>query len=74
MTYAHRLRKSSILERLQVKDFVNRYMPAYKAYLPHMYKEGPTTGKDDNVLMFEIDESRGLVHAKNPTAENHGKQ
>lgn len=44
----------------QVQDFVNRYMPAYKAYLPGMYERGPSTGKKGKVLMFEIDESRGL--------------
>ena len=48
----------------QVKDFVNRYMPAYKAYLPGMYSKGPSTGRGDNVVTFEIDESRGLV--RNP--------
>lgn len=45
---------------MQVKDFVNRYMPAYQAYLPGMYENGPSTGKEGKVLMFEIDESRGL--------------
>lgn len=48
----------------QVKDFVACYMPAYKAYLPGMYSNGPSTGRGDNVVTFEIDESRGLM--KNP--------
>lgn len=45
----------------QVADFVDRYMPAYKAYLPGMYAEGPTTGKAGHLLMLEIDENRGLT-------------
>lgn len=50
----------------QVKDFVDRYMPAYKAYLPKMYAEGPSTGRDGNVLMFEINETRALADCKQP--------
>ncbi|KAK9915446.1 hypothetical protein WJX75_009273 [Coccomyxa subellipsoidea] len=45
----------------QVADFVDRYMPAYKAYLPGMYAEGPTTGKAGHLLMLEIDQNRGLT-------------
>ena len=52
---------------LQVRDFVNRYMPAYKAYLPKMYSDGPSTAKDqDSYIIFEIDESRGLMERKIP--------
>ena len=57
---------SSLSSFLQVRDFVNRYMPAYKAYLPVMYDKGPSTGKGDNVIIFEIDESRGLLQRKIP--------
>lgn len=46
---------------LQVADFVDRYMPAYKVYLPSMYAQGPTTGKAGHLLMLEIDENRGLT-------------
>ncbi len=36
-------------------------MPAYKAYLPSMYAQGPTTAAADRLLMLEIDEKRGLT-------------
>lgn len=43
---------------LQIKDFVSRYLPAYNAYLPTLYSEGPN-GSDPNRLLFiEIDEER----------------
>ena len=29
------------LSEEQVRDFVSRFMPAYKAYLPRLYREGP---------------------------------
>lgn len=45
----------------QVADFVDRYMPAYKAYLPRMYSEGPATAKAGHLLMLEIDQNRGLT-------------
>ena len=46
---------------VQVADFVDRYMPAYKAYLPGMYAAGPTTARPQRTLMLEIDENRGLM-------------
>ena len=49
------------MHHTQVADFVDRYMPAYRAYLPGMYKSGPTTGKAGRTLMLEIDENRGLT-------------
>ena len=57
---------SVIGAHLQVRDFVNRYMPAYKAYLPVMYDKGPSTGTGENFIIFEIDESRGLLQRKIP--------
>ena len=42
----------------QVADFVDRYMPAYKAYLPDLYASGPTTSSKDKMLEIHIDESR----------------
>ena len=42
----------------QVKDFVSRYMPAYKAYLPGLYEKGPTTGAGGKVLVVEVNEER----------------
>ncbi|GAX73913.1 hypothetical protein CEUSTIGMA_g1363.t1 [Chlamydomonas eustigma] len=42
----------------QVADFVSRYMPAYEAYLPTLYKKGPSTGKKGRTLIIEVDQSR----------------
>lgn len=50
----------------QITDFCNRYMPAYRAYLPGLYAHGPTTMKQGKCLMIELDESRS------PTAEQPG--
>ncbi|CAN1175890.1 D-glycerate 3-kinase, chloroplastic [Linum perenne] len=48
----------------EVKDFVSRYLPAYKAYLPTLYAEGPKGSVPENLLVIEIDEAR------NPILEN----
>lgn len=45
----------------QVADFVDRYMPAYHAYLAGMYAAGPTTARAGRVLVVEIDERRSLT-------------
>ncbi|KAK9815067.1 hypothetical protein WJX73_006615 [Symbiochloris irregularis] len=45
----------------QVKDFVDRYMPAYRAYLPHLYAKGPERKNPNKALVIEINEGRGLV-------------
>ena len=45
----------------QVKDFVDRYMPAYKHYLPGLYAHGPTTKQPGKVLTLQIDKSRQLT-------------
>ena len=50
----------------QVANFVECYMPAYKAYLPELYAKGPTTAKAGRLLMLEIDEHRGLVPEQPP--------
>ena len=50
----------------QVANFVECYMPAYKAYLPGLYAKGPTTAKAGRLLMLEIDEHRGLVPEQPP--------
>lgn len=42
----------------QVEDFVSRYMPAYKAYLPGLYANGPSSAKPERTLGLPIDESR----------------
>ncbi|KAL5975626.1 hypothetical protein ACLOJK_019951 [Asimina triloba] len=45
----------------QVLDFVSRYLPAYKAYLPTLYSEGPKGSDTDHLLLVEIDEERNLI-------------
>lgn len=42
----------------QVKDFVDRYMPAYRAYLPSLYAQGPTTARAGHTLFVQVDEAR----------------
>ena len=42
-------------------DFVDRYMPAYRAYLPPLYKDGPTTAQPGKLLVIEIDDSRAPI-------------
>ncbi|KAK6912122.1 Phosphoribulokinase/uridine kinase [Dillenia turbinata] len=42
----------------EVKDFVSRYLPAYFAYLPTLYSEGPNGSDPERVLVIEIDEGR----------------
>jgi D-glycerate 3-kinase len=46
---------------LQVKDFVSRYLPAYKAYLPTLSAEGPRGSHPENLLLIEIDEGRNPI-------------
>lgn len=45
----------------QIADFVSRYMPAYTAYLPGLYAEGPTTARAGHTLIIEVDQSRSPV-------------
>jgi D-glycerate 3-kinase len=45
----------------QIADFVSRYMPAYTAYLPGLYAQGPTTARAGHTLMIEVDQSRAPV-------------
>lgn len=47
----------------QVRDFVDRFMPAYAAYLPRLYAEGPTGRADLPRLALDVDASRTLVGA-----------
>ncbi|KAI3418991.1 uncharacterized protein J3R85_013497 [Psidium guajava] len=42
----------------EVRDFVSRYLPAYKAYLPTLYSEGPNGSDPEHLLVIEIDEGR----------------
>ena len=48
----------------QVAAFVDRYMPAYRAYLTGLYEKGPTTGKKGLVLNIDIDPSRAPIGAQ----------
>ncbi|KAG6593403.1 D-glycerate 3-kinase, chloroplastic, partial [Cucurbita argyrosperma subsp. sororia] len=45
----------------EVRDFVSRYLPAYKAYLPTLYKEGPSGSDPKRLLVVEIDEQRNPI-------------
>ncbi|XP_050230668.1 D-glycerate 3-kinase, chloroplastic [Mercurialis annua] len=45
----------------EVMDFVSRYLPAYKAYLPTLYAEGPSGSNPDDVLLIDIDEGRNPI-------------
>ncbi|XP_066314750.1 D-glycerate 3-kinase, chloroplastic-like isoform X4 [Miscanthus floridulus] len=45
----------------EVMDFVSRYLPAYHAYLPKLYKEGPNGSKPDHLLVIDIDEGRNPI-------------
>lgn len=45
----------------QVMDFVSRYLPAYKAYLPTLYSEGPKGADPNHLLVVEIDEGRNPI-------------
>jgi D-glycerate 3-kinase len=46
----------------EVADFVGRYIPAYTAYLPGLYTDGPTDSSSDRLLKFAIDENRSPLH------------
>ncbi|KAL0562049.1 hypothetical protein IC582_002498 [Cucumis melo] len=45
----------------EVRDFVSRYLPAYKAYLPVLYSEGPSGSDPKRLLVVEIDEERNPI-------------
>lgn len=45
----------------QVADFVSRYVPAYKAYLPALYEHGPKGSEGEHLLMLHIDENRNPI-------------
>ena len=46
---------------MQVRQFVERFMPAYRCYLPALYTLGPTTAAPGRLLVVEVDESREPV-------------
>ncbi|OAE32435.1 hypothetical protein AXG93_3218s1070 [Marchantia polymorpha subsp. ruderalis] len=45
----------------EVQDFVSRYIPAYKAYLPSLYKDGPKNSKPEKTLRLDIDQNRNPI-------------
>ncbi|KAF3334856.1 D-glycerate 3-kinase [Carex littledalei] len=45
----------------EVLDFVSRYLPAYKAYLPTLYAEGPNGSKPEMLAVIDIDEARNPI-------------
>lgn len=45
----------------QVRDFVSRYLPAYNAYLPTLYSQGPNGSDPQHLLSIEIDEKRNPI-------------
>ncbi|XP_057454242.1 D-glycerate 3-kinase, chloroplastic [Lotus japonicus] len=45
----------------EVRDFVSRYLPAYNAYLPTLYSEGPNGSDPHHLLTIEIDEGRNPI-------------
>ncbi|KAF4372433.1 hypothetical protein CsatB_012853 [Cannabis sativa] len=45
----------------EVKDFVSRYLPAYYAYLPTLYSEGPSGSDPKHYILIEIDEGRNPI-------------
>ncbi|XP_010254230.1 PREDICTED: D-glycerate 3-kinase, chloroplastic isoform X1 [Nelumbo nucifera] len=45
----------------EVMDFVSRYLPAYHAYLPTLYSEGPNGSDPEHLLVVEIDEKRNPI-------------
>ena len=50
--------------RCQVAAFVDRFMPAYRCYLPGLYGGGPTTASAGHLLVVEVDEGRELAAAQ----------
>lgn len=47
----------------EVVDFVSRYLPAYDAYLPTLYSEGPNGSDPKRTLIIGIDERRNPILA-----------
>lgn len=46
----------------EVATFVDRFMPAYRCYLPGLYKDGPTTSTPRKLLVVEVDENRNPIN------------
>lgn len=48
------------MSEAQVKDFCDRYMPAYAAYGPGLVAAGPTTASEGRLLVVKVREDRSL--------------
>jgi D-glycerate 3-kinase len=49
-----------------IADFVSRYLPSYRQYLPVLYSQGPTTSRKGKTLVVEVDERRSPVEKQPP--------
>ena len=47
----------------QIRDFCERFQPAYKAYLPRLYSKGPTGRAGVPRLCLDVNSGRALVGA-----------
>ena len=54
----------------EVSDFVDRFMPAYRAYLPRLYRDGPAENGWGEALVVEVDASRRVVGGGERGARN----
>lgn len=45
----------------EVGEFVRRYIPAYEAYLPQLYTDGPTTAQPGRTLFVRVGAGRELL-------------
>lgn len=50
----------------EVKGFVDRFMPGYRAYLPGLYAAGPTTAQPGALLVVQVDEGRQPLAQQQP--------
>jgi D-glycerate 3-kinase len=52
----------------QVRDFCERFQPAYRCYLPGLYADGPTTARPGHALELRIARDRTLLPADGVSA------
>ena len=62
--YAEGVEWTDLATPEQVAAFVDRFMPAYRCYLPGLYERGPTTARAGHLLVVEVDEGRDPVAAQ----------
>lgn len=59
----HRMRatgKAGMTDQ-EVRDFCERFQPAYRLYLPGLYEKGPTTASSGKLLRLRIGQDRTLL-------------